>query len=1059
MFRFLMMWREFTLSIVLISSGCAATLRAETCFREYQKSYPTYPYSDPDPVPTFTDFYPGFRFDGFTDRPVEQKWNVVEISNDYLTLTILPQIGGKIWDVTEKTTGRSVVYANPVIKFRDIAMRGPWTSGGIEMNVGIIGHTPNCSSPVDYTVRKNDDGSVSCFIGALDLITRSRWTTEIRLPDNAAVFAMKITWQNSSGQTQPYYTWTNVGMPASEDLQYVNHGTEFVGHDGEISEWPIDPATGKDLSWYKNNDFGSYKSYHIVGQMRDFFGVCYHESDTGTVCVIPAEGKRGRKIWMWGHSREGMIWEDLLTDPPGGQYVEIQSGRLFNQTSTASSKTPFKHREFSPYSHDAWTEWWFPVHGISGYNSAGIMGAMNVNITDDNGESNVNIGVCPTVFLETVLRIYSDDRLILSEPVSLKPMCPVKRSFSLNVEDPSRLRVVLGDETKSDQSLIFTADESRYVLHRPWRSDETSDGTHVHGDTACSLYLAGREKMRERKYKESDDLYLKCLEKDAFCVPALAGLAENANRAGNAQMAVDYCHRALRIDLYDAAINYQAGLAYANLGMWVDAEESFCVAAISDTCRTAALIELARVYIHEHRFQRAVEVLDQVIGISGTNMDAQLLKLCACRISGENEDFSVRESENILRENPLFHAVRIERFLAGNETPENVRNAIRWEFPHETYLEMVCFHERLGRRDDAAKITELAIGTEGIQRTELLYWLAYVTQNPDVILRAESEPASFCFPFRAESRPVFRWALEQNPDGERPNVWKTRYYSAILEAYHQNTEKAIELLKACQNEPDEATFYLFRGRMIPDTRSADFRRAFELCPEDPRTAIAHAETLENAGKSDDAMVIINEYAEKYPLNPKLILMRARGLLRENREEDAWKYLRNVTFLPNEGSIHGRVLFHEAALLTAANMIKSEQWDRAAYMVTEAKSWPENLGSGKPYPVFCDERSEDWMVWIVATKTGNPVEADAALKRILEPVSETHRAKFASNPYDRLLTALAMRASGKPEDAREILTRAVDQKNRAIDLWSLDYFDGKPIDTPESPVGRVLMRIR
>ena len=64
-------------------------------------------------------------------------------------------------------------------------------------------------------------------------------------------------------------------------------------------------------------------------------------------------------------SRQGMIWEDLLTDEDG-QYVEVQSGRLFNQAARASSRTPFKHRGFAPYATDTWTEHWFPILGTRG---------------------------------------------------------------------------------------------------------------------------------------------------------------------------------------------------------------------------------------------------------------------------------------------------------------------------------------------------------------------------------------------------------------------------------------------------------------------------------------------------------------------------------------------------------------------------------------------------------------------------------------------------------------------------------------------------------------------
>ena len=33
-------------------------------------------------------------------------------------------------------------------------MRGPWTSGGIEFNFGIIGHHPSTATPVDYLIKK-----------------------------------------------------------------------------------------------------------------------------------------------------------------------------------------------------------------------------------------------------------------------------------------------------------------------------------------------------------------------------------------------------------------------------------------------------------------------------------------------------------------------------------------------------------------------------------------------------------------------------------------------------------------------------------------------------------------------------------------------------------------------------------------------------------------------------------------------------------------------------------------------------------------------------------------
>ena len=55
-------------------------------------------------------------------------------------------------------------------KFRNIAMRGPWTSGGIEFNFGIIGHHPGTGTPADYRLDKLSDGSVMCTVGGIDCL-------------------------------------------------------------------------------------------------------------------------------------------------------------------------------------------------------------------------------------------------------------------------------------------------------------------------------------------------------------------------------------------------------------------------------------------------------------------------------------------------------------------------------------------------------------------------------------------------------------------------------------------------------------------------------------------------------------------------------------------------------------------------------------------------------------------------------------------------------------------------------------------------------------------------
>ena len=96
--------------------------------REEMVPMKTYMFSDPDPVPNISRIYPYFRFDGFTAHPVMRNWKMVILENPYIKVYVCPDIGGKVWGATEKSTGKAFLYYNHVVKFRDVAMRGPWTS-------------------------------------------------------------------------------------------------------------------------------------------------------------------------------------------------------------------------------------------------------------------------------------------------------------------------------------------------------------------------------------------------------------------------------------------------------------------------------------------------------------------------------------------------------------------------------------------------------------------------------------------------------------------------------------------------------------------------------------------------------------------------------------------------------------------------------------------------------------------------------------------------------------------------------------------------------------------
>ena len=351
----------------------------------------TYPYSDPNPVPLLatgrSEIFPYYSFNGYSLKGEMQKWKVVKLENDYIEVYLIPAAGGKVWGAIEKSTGKEFIYRNEVMKFRNISMRGPWTSGGIEFNFGYIGHNPSTCVPVDYKTVENADGSVSCFVGSLDLPSRTKWSVEIRVPKDKAYFETRAMWNNPTPLPQSYYNWMTAAAVVTDDLEFIYPGNQELGHGGEQGPWPVD-GEGRDLSMYANNAFGSDRSAHIVGEYNDFMGGYYHKSQFGFGHWALYDEMPGHKLWLWSQARSGAIWEDLLTDSDG-QYMEFQAGRMFNQYSPTSFKSPITQVPFNPGLTDRWNEIWFPVKDIGGFVDVSPKGVLNVKT--ENGTLNIGI--------------------------------------------------------------------------------------------------------------------------------------------------------------------------------------------------------------------------------------------------------------------------------------------------------------------------------------------------------------------------------------------------------------------------------------------------------------------------------------------------------------------------------------------------------------------------------------------------------------------------------------------------------------------------------------------
>lgn len=951
-------------SAALAQPALRATVREEVRVLE------TYPFFDPNPIPVLARdarLYPYHTFEGYSVRSEPREWKVVVLENALVRVFVLPEIGGKVWGAELKETGHEFVYRNEVVKFRDIALRGPWTSGGIEFNFGVIGHAPSTATPVDYALRENEDGSASVFVGAADLPSRTRWHVEVRLPADQAAFETRAHWRNPTSLVQPYYNWMTAAAFAREDLELFVPGTSYLEHSGRRRPWPV--VAGRRLSAYRDNDFGGHKSYHVVGELEDFFGGYYHDEGWGWGHWARHEDMPGRKMWLWALSREGGVWEDLLTDSDG-QYVEFQAGRLFVQYSPGDHVNPISQAGFDPVSASSWTETWFPVQGLGGLSAASRLAAMHVReeadeADDAGGTRRVRVALHAFGDAADTLEVWSDGRRSAAVAVELAAMQPFETSVSAPGDAPFRIRLPALD-------IDYRSDPAGRALSRPF---ETSPAAWDGMSEAARRVFEGEQFAKGRQHGAARRAFVRALEAEPWNRDALLGMAELALRSARYEEGAGYASRALQLDAYDPKANFLSGALHWALGRTADARDAFGWSARSVAYRAASHVRLARVMVAERRWDEAARYAEQALQFDARGVPAWEALAVVGRATGDAA-LARRARAEVAKIEPLHHFVAAEEYLAAPSpaAERKLTDGLRGEYPAEALLELAVGHADLGRPGDAMRLLELAARRRA--SPVIRAWRAYLAQDAS-LLDEPGDPA-FAFPHRPETLPVLRWAAA------RSTHWTWRYLLALELWALDRADEAARVFESLGEEPDYGPAYAARGLFLQATQgrdpALDLERAVVAAPDSRPLRIAqirHAQSQAQAAGVDAtpgawqaALEMSADALQAFPSDDDLELLRARSLVMSGAcGGDALGILERVQALPSEHARDNRKLFVAAHLTQAACLAgaggtgarlvgdrdaTAAAWPAARAHVEAALAWPENLGQGRPYDP--DERA-------------------------------------------------------------------------------------------------------
>ncbi|MEZ4775128.1 MAG: DUF5107 domain-containing protein [Bacteroidia bacterium] len=920
------------------------------------KSVITYPYDDPNPVPILGSnpkIYPYHKFDGYSHTGKPMDWKIVKLENDYIEVYVLPESGGKVYGAIEKSTGEEFIYMNDVMKFRNISMRGPWTSGGIEFNFGIIGHHPSTASPVDYKLVENEDGSVSCWVGTMDLPSRTQWRVEVRLPKDKAYFETKVLWYNPTPLHQSYYNWMTGAAAATQDLEFFCPGDTYLTHPGDPMSWPYDQE-GRHIAEYKYNNYGPAKSYHVVGEYNNYFGGYFHNKEFGFGHSALYEEMPGQKLWLWALSRSGGIWEDLLTDTDG-QYIEFQAGRLFDQYSPEGYNNPITQVPFNPGSADSWKELWFPVKKTGGISAVSEQAVMHVQ--RHAGEILVIVNALSN--LKTDVQITLNGKEILQSSLTLTPM----------QVDTIRVKAGEGKLTVNmpQADIRYDADPNALIISRPFEGKPP-----VAQNTPSFYYFDGLQEMEFRNFDKAIAAFEKCISMDPWHIDAMTKLAEMYYRNAQYDKGLKIANQALSIDTYNPGANYIAGIIYRAKEDHVNALESLGWAARSPQYRAAAYSEMALVSLTTKDYPRVWVFAEKALAYDPLQINALWAKAVAARMT-ENRDAGKKAVETILRIDPLSHLAYSEKYLAdpSNENYQALNN-LHNEFPHETFLESAIQYANAGLYENARQLL-----IAGPTHTKNLLWISWlymkdgVEQDIPLLNSTIGRDPAYVFPYRRESLPVMDWAFQIKAE------WKTAYFLGLNYWALNQKDQAKMIFDALGNQPDYAPFYIARADLNGGSYE-DTRQALKLDPSNWRY---HHLMIQEEWEKDEnlpALAIAQTATAKFPDNYTLGFDLAKALLNIKDYPAAIRQLEGLNILPFEGASEGRSIYEQALLFGAVSAIQSKNYKQADIYLKKALEWPENLGVGKPYDT--DDRIQYYLLGISAQKRNQKKAAESWFKQ-------------------------------------------------------------------------------
>lgn len=269
--------------------------------------------------------------DRYSRTRTELDLDTIVLENEILKAVFLPQYGGRLYSLVEKKTNRDLLYTNPVFQPANLAILNAWFSGGIEWNIGQIGHTFTTCSPVHAAKLTDDSGDEFLRIYEYERCKNVFWHIDFHLPSRSDKLLVHVRIVNDNADPVPMYWWTNIAVEetartrvfsSTSEVVYIDHNVKGFGL-GELPMLPTVPDT--DVTYPMNFPFANEYFFQTAASCEAPWEAVAYE-DGRLFYERSTSRLRYRKMFCWGNHAGGRRWCDFLSSPGKGDYLEIQGG-------------------------------------------------------------------------------------------------------------------------------------------------------------------------------------------------------------------------------------------------------------------------------------------------------------------------------------------------------------------------------------------------------------------------------------------------------------------------------------------------------------------------------------------------------------------------------------------------------------------------------------------------------------------------------------------------------------------------------------------------------------